>query len=117
MKFGNTTCLSCVCQVRVERLGGSDQQVNCSHTFKMRKKTGRTEQNMQSGHKASGRDKALSLYTGQGGSDQYKGTGCSVCTLPSMELVLNNKYKIRIKTPLVCAGQGGTSQLPWAYVC
>lgn len=92
MKFGNTTCLSCVCQVCVKGFGGCDQQVNCSHKFKTSKEAVRTEQNIQSGHKASGRDEVLSLYTGQGGSDQYteqsQGTGCSVCMLPSTELIL-----------------------------
>lgn len=101
MKFGNTTCLSCVCQVCVEGLGGCDRQVNCSHKFKMSKEAGRTEQNIQSSHKANGRDEALSPCTGQGGSDQYteesQGTGCSIGMLPSMELVLKDTYKIRVK--------------------
>ena len=97
MKFENTTCLNCVCQVCVEGLGGCDQQVNCSHKLITSKEAGRTEQNIQSSHKASGRDKVLRLYTGQGGSDQYteqsQGTGCSVYTLASMELVLKDTCK------------------------
>lgn len=98
MEFGSTTCLGCACQVCVEGLGGCDQQVDCSHKLKMSKR------------KLEGRNKiyklvikqaveteVLSLYTGQGVSDQYtqqvQGTVCSVCVLPSTERVWNEIYK------------------------
>lgn len=43
----------------MEGLGGCDQEVNCSHKFKISKESGRTKQNIQSSHKASGSNEAL----------------------------------------------------------
>lgn len=121
MKFGNTTCLGCACQVRVEGLGGCDQQVNCSHKPKMSKRKLEGQNKIYKlVIKQAVEKKVLSLYTGQGGSDQYvehlQGTGCSVWVLPHTECVWNDIYKRRVQNHIGLYWSRWDLLLSWAYV-
>lgn len=78
-----TRCAWAVFATRVQRRMEDEQHVNCSHRLKMSKEARRSEQNIQSCHRASGRDKKHEI---QSIPDQYtehsQGTDCSyMCCL------------------------------------
>lgn len=54
-----TRCAWAVIAARVQRRVEDEQQVNCSHILEMSKEAGRSEQNIRSCHRASGRDKNM----------------------------------------------------------
>lgn len=54
-----TRCAWAVIAARVQRRVEDERQVNCSHRLEMSKEAGRSEQNIRSCHRASGRDKNM----------------------------------------------------------